>query len=245
MTPQPAALEIQCTQCGGPVPVDDDGYVHCPACRSALYVDLRRVCLHHQVEPAVGEGDLPGILGRWLHAMEVPGRPRITRRELRYWPFWEVEAADRRALLLATPSPFPELESIDVPAGRRRAFDDATEAAARAPTTFGDAALARTGADAASARLSLLHLPIYHLEYRLAGRPYVAVVEGVSGGVFAERAPPARTSQLDASHAMVFGATFGVFLLEGLLLPDLGPTLLGYGVTGAVLYKFFQSRRRR
>jgi hypothetical protein len=242
--PEPITASIQCTQCGGHVPVEDDGYVVCPACQSALYVDLSRVCIHQQVEPAIAERDLPGALGRWLHRLEVPGQPRVTKRDLRYWPFWEVEAADARALILAAPSPFTELESIEVPAGRRRRFDDATEAAAVAPTTFGAAALERSGVTG-DARLRLLHLPIYHLEYQLDGRRWDALIEGVSGGVFAERLPPPHTTQLDTSHALVFGATFVIFVLEGLLLPDLGPTLLGYGVTGAVLYKVFQARGRR
>jgi hypothetical protein len=239
-------LEINCTQCGAPVQIrEGEGFLRCGYCDSSLYVDLDSLCLHFYIKPMIGKEKLPGILGRWLQSMEVKGDPALRKTRYLFFPFWSVSGKGMTSLLLAAPTPFPELELLQVAPGDYVFYDSSIEREAEAvpPQLTGEVALKKfqgKGGDPEGARLQLLHVPLYEIEYEYGGERFSAVVDAIRGAVHAHRSPSPSTSRLDRSHTVAFSVTVAVFLLEGLLIPGFWPTLIAYIATGVGMRFLFK-----
>ena len=62
-------MTIKCTQCGADVEVQqDETFIDCPYCASALFLDKRKVVFHYVIasnfKPNEAEGNLTGFTGR-------------------------------------------------------------------------------------------------------------------------------------------------------------------------------------
>lgn len=231
-------VKIQCTQCGARVHVQDDGFVHCDACDAALFIDTRSLFLHQQIVPIFDEKKAIGLLKRWLKKSEISGLPTRLEIALQWWPLWEVENKGKRSLMLAAPSPWHELESLDISSGTRLGFSASRTGEVVLPQRCASAVLLRAGAEG-NATLRLLHIPVYKLRYQIEGKPWDAFMDGVQGQIYADTMPTAQTSHLDASHAVAFALTTTIFTLEGFFIHGFWPVLLAYAVSAVALYLLF------
>jgi DNA-directed RNA polymerase subunit RPC12/RpoP len=198
-----AALEVKCPQCGGLLAPDEgQRFLVCPYCGSAVFLDKSRVVFHWQLRPTLDEGGAGAALRRWMAGNETVKdldlRSRVTSVGFAYFPLWLVRLGSDRAetvhLEPAAATSVSELKHLPLPAGDLVRYESAIDAQAVPPTVPVEAMLVwaeQTGLrrDQVS-EVSLVHVPLYTFHYDYSGRSYVALVEGVSGKVFANIYPP-------------------------------------------------------
>jgi hypothetical protein len=237
------AAEVDCPQCQGRLAPDEgQRFLVCPYCGSAVYLDKSRVVFHWQLRPTLDEPGAAAALRRWMSGNEtvkdLDVRSQVTSAEFSYFPLWLLRLGSGEAetvrLEPAAATSVSELKRIRLPAGDLVRFEDALESQAVAPTVPLDAMLAwveqvGVGRDQIT-EVSLVHIPLHTFHYDYAGRSYVALVEGVSGKVFANIFPPKAEAPYRAV-ALAAAATFlclATFPLGGMAIePGQG---LGIGV---------------
>jgi len=235
-------MEINCNQCGGSVPIrHDTGFLACPFCETALYVDVDRTVKHFAMTPQVTRADLaPTIRGR-LASMEVVGEVEVEQASLLYFPFWRLLTPAGRAVCLpAAAPPIEELQSVEVPAGALSLFDPAL--AERHPLVqpvvpLEDADVqARAllgGADVTFEAASMVHVPFFDVRYRCQDASHTCWVGAASKDVVADDWPSAAEQHKDKVLGRIALLTFALFFAEALVLPGLWTVLLLYALTAA------------
>jgi hypothetical protein len=238
-----AAPEVPCPQCQGLLTPDEgQRFLVCPYCGSAVYFDKSQVVFHWQLRPTVDEPGAGAALRRWMAGNETVKdldlKAQVASSAFAYFPLWLLRLGSGEAetvrLEPAAATSISELKRIQLPAGDLVRYDTALDAQAVAPTVPLEAMLSwmeQTGLQRDQlAEVSLVHIPIYTFHYEYAGRGYVAVVEGVSGKVFANIFPPKAEAPYRAV-ALAAAATFlclATFPLGGMALePRQG---LGIGI---------------
>lgn len=216
-----------CSQCGGPVPLEDGvSFVTCGHCRVPLVVDVGRLLVHCVIRPVVRDRDVRGVIERWLRQNEVFGDPVTQEPVLEFRPYYVLTGADG---LRTTVEAAPDLESPDraaakaaIDVGRVEPFlPDALGAgeAILPVLLLGDVAAALDESEGAGAsQVRLVHIPFWRLRYRVDGAQYTAVVDGVLGEPAALALPPGRAAVLDrfaiaALSCAIAGSTLAAWLL--------------------------------
>lgn len=194
--------DVLCPQCGGALQPDEgQSFLTCPYCGSAVYLDKARVVFHWSLQPTLTEDDARAALRRWMAGNEtvkdLDVKSSVMSVSFVYFPLWLVrlhtEETETVRLEPAAPISISELKRIQLPAGDLVRYDPALDAQAVAPTVPLEAMLtwiAQVGVTPEDVvETSLVHIPIYTFRYRFVESEYSAVVEGVSGRVFANIFP--------------------------------------------------------
>lgn len=238
-------MDIKCTQCGAKVPIEQDtGFIRCPYCETSLYVDTDRTVKHFSMSPQIRPADLAPVIQRKLSYMEIKDPVKVGRHNLVYFPFWRLDMEGGFSITVpASPPVIEDIIQIKCPAGDLKLF--APELAAEEEVVEPQALLEDAVADAAKlmdnkepkfSAASLLHLPMYAVEYACGGARHKALVEAVSGEVYADDWPAAPQKEKDRVLGMIAALAFGLFFLEAALLPGLWPVLAAYAVTAIAIY---------
>ncbi|MFO8058632.1 MAG: hypothetical protein R6V10_15205 [bacterium] len=240
-------MEINCTQCGAGVPIEEDSeFVRCPYCETALYVDTDRTLKHYYFVPQVAEKDLPYNLGRKLAYMEIDEKVNITSVRLVYFPFWRLHLATGGILAVpAAPPPVEDLFEYKFPAGDLKLFNHdilSEHETVDKELALEDAVMeARKDLDPDKARFSdaaLVHIPIYDVSYTCRNSKNRAVVDAVSGNTFADEWPPAPQKHKDRVLGWITALSLGLFTIEAALIPGVLFLAPAYALTGAGLYYY-------
>jgi hypothetical protein len=117
------------------------------------------------------------------------------------------------------------LKKINIPAGDLRKYEDAITPQAHDPTvplpTVTEWLTPRLPAESEIIETALVHIPIYTFKYAYKGETYTAIVEGATGGVFANIFPAKAESPFIIAGGLaafiflclatfpIFGALFG------------------------------------
>jgi hypothetical protein len=242
-----AGTDVRCPQCGGSLEPDEGQiFLTCPFCASAVFLDKTRVVFHWVLRPTLDEAAARAALHRWMAGNEtvkdLDRKASVTSIEFAYFPLWLVESDGRNRLEPAAATSVSELRHLKLPAGDLIPYSEDLDPTSVAPTVPLEAMLTWTstaeGPGSPPRRISLVHVPLFSFHYTFGDRPYLAVVEGVSGRAFANLFPakaeaPYRTVAL--AVLLVFLALAALPVAGALVDPDAGPligSLLCLGLGG-------------
>jgi hypothetical protein len=247
-------MEIKCTQCGAKVPIEKEGgFIRCPYCETALYLDTDRSVKHFSMAPQVREKDLSPTIGRALSRVEINDPLTVGKSRMFYFPFWRLDTAIGGSLTLAAATPpVEDMLQIENPAGDLQLFspDLAAEQEVVEPELLLEDALleARNLLESDTAKFraaSILHLPVYEVEYLCQGQRFKAHVLGVTGEVFADEWPAIPQKEKDRKLGAIALFAFILLLLEAVLIPWTWAVIPAYALTGAGVYYFAKNTLRR
>jgi len=213
---------VTCTQCGGELhPDEGQSFLTCPYCNATVYLDKRRVVFHWQLAPTLDEPKARAALARWMAGnqtvKDLDQKARLTGSSFEYFPVWyfkrrQDDGKEEILVELAAASSVSELRRMRLPAGDLQKYDTSIEGQAHPPSVPLQAVLTWLGergvATGEIAEQALVHLPVYTFKYEYKGKPYTALVEAATGGVFANIYP----AKAEAPYQMAGAVTAAVFL---------------------------------
>ncbi|HBY08801.1 MAG TPA: hypothetical protein DEH22_13865 [Chloroflexi bacterium] len=228
-----------CTQCGGELhPDEGQNFLVCPFCESTVYIDKTRVVFHWYLASTLDQPKAQANLARWMGGSatikDLDKKARLAGSSFEFFPFWVFKSKDKsdnESLWLepAAAISVSELKNITVPAGDLRKYDESINAQAHAPTiplpTVMEWLKPRLPADAEISETALVHIPIYTFKYTYKGDSYTAIVEGATGGVFANIFP----AKAESPFRIVGGLAAFIFLCLA-TFPVLGALTGGNGI---------------
>ena len=211
-----------CTQCGGELHPDEGQlFLTCPYCESTVYLDKSRVVFHWYLASTLDEAKARANLARWMGGNEtvkdLDKKARLAGSSFEFFPFWyfksqESSGKERIWLEPAAATSVSELKKIKIPAGDLRKYDDSITPQAHEPTvpltTVNQWLERRLPADAKVIETALVHIPIYTFKYTYKNETYTAIVEGATGGVFANIFP----AKAESPFQLVGGLAALIFL---------------------------------
>jgi predicted RNA-binding Zn-ribbon protein involved in translation (DUF1610 family) len=232
---------ISCTQCGGELHPDEGQiFLTCPYCNSAVYLDKSRVVFHWYLASTLDETKARGALARWMAGnatvKDLDKKSQIGAPTFEYFPVWYFKRRDQNQheqVLLepAAATSVSEVRHIHLPAGDLRKYDSQLDAQSHAPTVPLDTALEwllqRHVPSNEIVEQSLVHIPLYTFKYVFQKKPYTAIVEAGTGGVFANIFP----AKAEAPYQLAGGITALVFLCLA-LIPIFGGIVEGSAGAG-------------
>jgi predicted RNA-binding Zn-ribbon protein involved in translation (DUF1610 family) len=213
---------ISCTQCGGELhPEQGQMFFTCPYCSATVYLDKSRVVFHWYLAPTLDEAKARASLARWMAGNEtvkdLDQKARLTGAAFEYFPVWYFKhqlPGGKEDILLepAAATSISEIRRVRLPGGDLRKYDSGLDAQAQPPSVPLQTALGwladRQVPQQEIAEQALVHIPMYTFKYVYQNRPYAAVVEAATGGVFANIFP----AKAEAPYLMVGGLAAIVFL---------------------------------
>jgi DNA-directed RNA polymerase subunit RPC12/RpoP len=215
-----AAPELPCPQCSGRLAPDEgQRFLVCPYCGSAVFLDKSRVVFHWQLRPTLDEAGAAAALRRWMGGNEtvkdLDAKSRVTSVAFAYFPLWLLRLGSGESEVVrlepAAATSVTELKRIQLPAGDLVRYEPSLDSQAVAPTVPLEAMLSWVEQFGVRrdqvAEVSLVHIPLHTFHYGYNGATYVAVVEGVSGKVFANIFP-AKAEAPYRSVALAAAVTF-------------------------------------
>jgi len=219
--PAPANV-FPCTQCGGELHPDEGQiFLTCPYCESTVYLDKTRLVFHWYLAPTLDEQKARANLARWMGGNEtvkdLDKKATLAGSAFEFFPFWYFKSRgndgeERIWLEPAAATSVSELKHIKIPAGDLRKYDEGIGSQAHDPTvplaTVTQWLGTRLPAGAEVSETALVHLPIYTFKYRYNDETYTAIVEGATGGVFANLFP----AKAEAPYQLVGGLAAAIFL---------------------------------
>ena len=226
---------LHCTQCGGDLHPDEGQiFLTCPYCNSAVYLDKSLVVFHWYLAPTLDEDQAGGALRRWMAGnqtvKDLDEKARISGSSFEYFPVWYFKhrAARHEEILLepAAATSVSELRNIKLPAGDLRKYESRLDAQAHNPTVPLQAALSwleeRQVPQQEIVERALVHIPLYTFKYTYKGKPYTALVEAGTGGVYANIFP----AKAEAPYLLAGSLAAIVFLCLA-LIPIIGAAAQG------------------
>jgi predicted RNA-binding Zn-ribbon protein involved in translation (DUF1610 family) len=226
-----------CTQCGGELHPDEGQiFLTCPYCESTVYLDKARVVFHWYLASTLDELKARSNLARWMGGnqtvKDLDKKARLAGASFEFFPFWFFKSKDKSGnerlwLEPAAAISVSELKHINIPAGDLRKYEDSIRSQAHDPTvplpTVTEWLKPRLPAEAEISETALVHIPIYTFKYAYKDETYTAIVEGATGGVFANIFP----AKAEAPFQLVGGLAALIFLCLA-AFPVLG-ALVGSG----------------
>lgn len=220
-SPLPATA-LACPQCGGALNPDaGQTFLVCPYCNSAVYLDKAQVVFHWYLAPTLDEAKARSALARWMAGnqtvKDLDKKARLTGSAFEYFPLWYFKrrSPDGSETILLEPAAatsVSELRRLILPAGDLRPYDPGLDSQARPPSVPLQAALdwlaQRRLPPAQIVERALVHIPLFTFKYAYQSQSYTAIVEGATGGVFANLYP----AKAEAPYLLAGGLTAGVFL---------------------------------
>lgn len=223
-------MQIQCTQCGGSVALQEGTqFATCPFCSSALYLDKSKVVFHFVVSPTIAQDQALGNLKRWMAgnetAKDLDSLAKITNQELLYFPMWRFvinEGSQQYEVSeMASSFAIADIKSIPLSGGDLKFYSpkEFEGVPLKEPDILLDSAihwLQRKGIQTQYVReTNLIHIPFYLFKYDFRGNTFQAVVDAVSGRVLTSVYPP----RAERPFVWMSVASILVFFVEGLLAP--------------------------
>ena len=214
--------QILCTQCGGELHQDEgQSFLICPFCGSAVYLDKSKVVFHWYLASTLDEAKARSALARWMAGnqtvKDLDKKARLLGVTFEYFPVWYLKrrqpgGKDMVLLEPAAATSISELRHLVLPAGDLRKYETNLDSQSHAPSVPLQAALEWLSQRQVPAKeiveQALVHIPLFTFKYAFLGKPYTAVVEGATGGVFANIFP----AKSEAPYLLAGGLTAGVFL---------------------------------
>jgi hypothetical protein len=234
----PASANLfPCTQCGGELHPDEGQiFITCPYCTSTVYIDKSRVVFHWYLATTLDGTKARANLARWMGGndtvKDLDKKAKLTGSSFEYFPFWHFKTKDAAGheqiwLEPAAAISISELKHIKIPAGDLRKYDPTIDPEAHHPTTPLSTVsqwLAERLPDGTEViETALVHLPIYTFKYTYNNQTYTAIVEGATGGVFANIYP----AKSETPYLLIGGLTAAVFLCLG-TFPVLGALIQSF-----------------
>jgi hypothetical protein len=247
-------MDIKCTQCGAKVPIETETtFIRCPYCETALYVDADQTVKHYYLPPQASLQDLGPMIGRKLSYMEIKDPVTITSASLLYFPFWRLDAGGGTAISIpAAMPPVEDLFNIKMPAGDLKVFSPelAVEHEVAAPELLLEEARTEAqkmvGSESAQfTSAAIVHLPLYQVDYVCRDKRHAAVVETVSGNVYADDWPSGPQKEKDRVLGLIAILAFALFALEAAFIPWLPIVFLAFALSAAGIYFLSISTLRR
>jgi DNA-directed RNA polymerase subunit RPC12/RpoP len=240
------AQSLLCTQCGGELHPDQGQiFLTCPYCSSTVYLDKSRVVFHWYLAPTLDEGKARQALARWMAGnqtvKDLDQKSELVGAHFEYFPLWyfRLRRSDIQEQVLLKPAAataVSEIHQAILPAGQLMKYDPSLDPQAHLPTVPLETAqkwLAEgQGREQQIVEQALVHIPVFTFKYSYQGQIYTAVVEGATGGVFANIYP----AKKEAPYLLAGGVSAGLYLflalfpLIGLLIGDWEGALIGFGL---------------
>jgi DNA-directed RNA polymerase subunit RPC12/RpoP len=232
---------LLCTQCGGELHPDQGQiFLTCPYCSSTVYLDKARVVFHWYLAPTLDEGQARQALARWMAGnqtvKDLDQKSSLESSHFEYFPLWYFkhrgpDGQEKIILEPAAATAVSELHQAVLPAGDLRKYEPSLETQTHLPSVPLETALKwlgeQHGPDGQVAEQALVHVPIYTFKYTFNGQVYTAIVEGATGGVFANIYP----AKQEAPYLMA-GAGAGCFFLLLALIPLVGAVISEWSGAG-------------
>lgn len=204
-------MHVSCSLCGGENEIHPgQKMLFCSFCGSALAVE-ERTGPEHLILPHERNDRMASDALRSHLALAGRNAPRDVRIEFSYVPFMMIE--DDRGNTVACPCRGAPRDTGPIPAppaGDYRYFDETL--------ADGEKVVPLDPREAAAPGVErVLHLPLYRVLYRAAGRKRRALVMGESLYVYADDLPPRQPPAPAAPNLVAALALTAIFLLAGRL----------------------------
>lgn len=203
---------VHCPQCGGELHPDEGQiFLTCPYCGSAVYLDKSQVVFHWYLASTLDEEKARSALARWMAGnqtvKDLDQKAKLQGSSFQYFPLWyfkrqparqqaRQQANGKQEEILLQPAAatsVSELLNLRLPAGDLIKYDASLDSQAEMPSVPLQAALGwlqeRQIKREEIVEQALVHVPLYTFKYNFQGNPYTAIVEGGTGGVFANIYP--------------------------------------------------------
>lgn len=240
--PQSANI-FPCTQCGGELHPDEGQiFVTCPYCNSTVYLDKSRVVFHWYLASTLDENNARSNLARWMAGnqtvKDLDKKSKVIGVSFEYFPVWYFKTRTKSGsekiwLEPGAATSISELKSMNLPAGDLRKYDPNLDSQAHMPTvpleTVSEWIGSRIPAGAETIETALVHIPLYTFKYSFKGETFTAVVEGGTGGVFANIYP----AKSEAPYMLAGGLSAVIFLC--LATFPIGGALFGSDSSGLMI----------
>jgi len=219
-----------CTQCGGELHPDEGQiFLTCPFCESTVYIDKTRVVFHWYLASTLDENKARTNLARWMGGndtvKDLDKKAHLVGGSFEFFPFWYFKTKDKAGseqlwLEPAAATSISELKNIKIPAGDLRKYETAISSQSHDPTvplpTVTEWLTPRLPPESEIIETALVHIPIFTFKYAYKDNTYTAIVEGATGGVFANIFPAKAESPFQlvgglAAFIFLCLATFPVF----------------------------------
>jgi DNA-directed RNA polymerase subunit RPC12/RpoP len=221
-------MTIKCTQCGADVEVQqDETFIDCPYCASALFLDKRKVVFHYVIASNFKPNEAEGNLKRWMagnHTVkDLDKKSQIAKTDFYYFPVWYFKikdtSGDKIYIQPGATTSVSEIKKIPIPAGSLKFYDKTlyNDSEMVKPDVLYDSAkswLQSSGVSADSiAEAALVHIPFYQFYYYFNNHTYTSIVEASSGQVYANIYP----AKSEAPFRILFGLSIVAFILASIL----------------------------
>ncbi len=222
MSDQSPDVSIHCTQCGGELhPDEGEVFLTCPYCSFTVYLDKSQVVFHWYLAPTINDEEAGTSLARWMAGnqtvKDLDKKAQIVSQSFEYFPLWYFKrrrSNGEEQILLepAAGTSVSEIKHLKLPAGDLRKYEESLNEKARQPNVPLQTALSwladRQIPQEEVSERALVHVPLYTIKYSYQGELYTAIIEGGTGGVFANIFP----AKEEAPYKMTAIITGGVFL---------------------------------
>jgi len=221
-------MQIKCTQCGADVTVQqDETFIECPFCASALFLDKRKVVFHYVINSNFKPNEAEGNLKRWMagnHTVkDLDLKATGIKSEFYYFPLWYFKtkdaSGDKIHLQPAASTSVSEIKKLQIPAGALKFYNktDYADDQMVKPDVLYDSAqqwLQGSGVDLNSvAEAALVHIPFYKFTYMFNNNSFTALVEASSGQVYANIYP----AKSEAPFRVLFAMSIAGFIVASIL----------------------------
>jgi predicted RNA-binding Zn-ribbon protein involved in translation (DUF1610 family) len=235
-----------CTQCGGELHPDEGQiFLTCPYCESTIYVDKSRVVFHWYLASTLDENKARTHLARWMGGndtvKDLDKKAQLKGSSFEFFPFWYFKTRDNVGteqiwLEPAAATSISELKKIKIPAGDLRKYENSIKSQLHNPTipltTVTKWLAERIPSETNVIETALVHIPIYSFKYTYKDESFTAIVEGATGGVFANIYPLKAESpfQLIGGLAAFVFLCLATFPVLGSLVYDAEGLAIGSGL---------------
>jgi DNA-directed RNA polymerase subunit RPC12/RpoP len=239
-------MQIKCTQCGADVTVQqDETFIECPFCASALFLDKRKVVFHYLLNSNFKPNEAEGNLKRWMagnHTVkDLDQKAQIVKSDFYYFPVWYFKtkdsSGDKIHLQPAASTSVSEIKKLVIPAGALKFYDKNVhnEHEIVKPDVLYDSAqswLKNSGVDLNNvSEAALVHIPFYQFTYNFNSQSYTAMVEASSGLVYSNVYP----AKSEAPFKILFGLSIAAFIVTSIICYIAGFALNTNDMTEALL----------
>lgn len=237
---------IKCTQCAADVEVQqDETFIDCPFCASALFLDKRKVVFHYVISSNFKPNEAEGNLKRWMagnHTVkDLDKKSQIAKTGFYYFPVWyfkiKDDTGDKIYIQPAASTSVSEIKKIPIPAGALKFYDKKlySDSEMVQPDVLYDSAkhwVESSGIPADNiAEAALVHIPFYQFYYYFNNHTYTAIVEASSGQVYANIYP----AKSEAPFRILFALSITGFILASILCFVIGFAVSGSGAEAMLM----------
>lgn len=244
-------MQIKCTQCGADVTVQqDETFIDCPFCASALFLDKRKVVFHYLINSNFKPNEAEGNLKRWMagnHTVkDLDKKAQNITSEFYYFPVWYFKtkdsSGDRIFLQPAASTSVSEIKKLQIPAGALKFYDKTVhnDHEIVKPDVLYESAQTWLESSGVSldtvSEAALVHIPFYQFNYSFNSQSYTALVEASSGQVYSNIYP----AKSEAPFRILFALSIVAFIVTSIICYVLGFVLNSSSEEALLTAEFFK-----